>query len=64
MNYNIFDKTAPKMPKPKKGLKSANYCSYRHKKTSKDMHEPLLPMFFPVLGAHVDDSEFQYSDVK
>jgi hypothetical protein len=29
---------------------------------SKIMHEPLVPMFFPVLGAHVSGSEFQYPD--
>ncbi len=25
---------------------------------SKDMHEPQLPMFFPVLGAHISGVEF------
>jgi len=29
---------------------------------SKDMHAPLVPMLFPVLGAHVSGSEFQYPD--
>jgi hypothetical protein len=29
---------------------------------SKDMHEPLVPMFFPVLGAHISGAEFQYPD--
>ena len=29
---------------------------------SKDMHDPLVPMFFPVLGAHISGSEFQYPD--
>ena len=27
---------------------------------SKDMHEPLVPLFIPVLGAHINGSEFQY----
>ena len=27
------------------------------------MHEPLVPMLFPVLGAHVNGSEFQYPDL-
>ncbi len=27
---------------------------------SKDMHEPLFPMLFPILGAHMSGSEFQY----
>ena len=29
---------------------------------SKDMHEPLVPMFFPILGAHISGAEFQYPD--
>ena len=27
---------------------------------SKDMHVPLIPMLFPILGAHVSGSKFQY----
>ncbi len=30
---------------------------------SKDMHEPLVPMLFPPLGAHMSGSEFQYPDL-
>ena len=30
--------------------------------TSKDMHEPLVPMLFPILGAHISVAKFQYSD--
>ena len=30
---------------------------------SKDMHEPLVPMLFPVLGAHISGAEFQYPDL-
>ena len=26
------------------------------------MQEPLVPMFFPVLGAHISGTEFQYPD--
>ena len=29
---------------------------------SKVMHEPLVPMFFPALGAHISGAEFQYPD--
>jgi hypothetical protein len=29
---------------------------------SKDMHEPLVPMLFPVLDAHISSSEFQFLD--
>ena len=28
--------------------------------TSKDMHAPLVPMLFPILGAHMSGAEFQY----
>ena len=27
---------------------------------SKDMYDPLVPMFFPILGAHMSGAEFQY----
>ena len=27
------------------------------------MYEPLVPMFFPVLGAHLSGAEFQYPDL-
>ena len=27
------------------------------------MYEPLVPMFFPVLGAHMSGAEFQYPDL-
>jgi hypothetical protein len=30
---------------------------------SKDMREPLVPMLFPVLGAHISGTEFQYPDL-
>ena len=30
---------------------------------SKDMYEPLVPMFFPILGAHISGAEFQYPDL-
>ena len=30
--------------------------------TSKNMQEPMVPMFFPVLGAHISGAEFQYPD--
>ncbi len=30
--------------------------------TSKDMHEPLVPMFFPILGSHMSGVKFQYPD--
>ena len=30
---------------------------------SKDMYEPLVPMLFPILGAHMSGAEFQYPDL-
>ena len=30
---------------------------------SKDMYEPLVPMFFLILGAHMGGAEFQYPDL-
>ena len=27
------------------------------------MHEPLVSMFFPILGAHMGGTEFQYPDL-
>ncbi len=30
---------------------------------SKDMYEPLVPMLFPILGAHISGAEFQYPDL-
>jgi len=30
---------------------------------SKDMQEPLVPMLFPVLGAHLSGTEFLYPDL-
>ena len=30
---------------------------------SRDMHEPLVPMLFPPLGAHMSGAEFQYPDL-
>ena len=30
---------------------------------SKDMHQPIVPMLFPILGAHVSGAEFTYPDL-
>ena len=59
MTYNIFDRTAPAMPKPGKVTEIVKLLLSQ---ASKDMHEPLVPMFFPVLGAHVSASKFRYPD--
>ena len=59
MTYNIFDRTAPAMPKPAKGIEIVKLLLSQ---ASKDMHEPLVPMLFPSLGAHISGAEFQYPD--
>lgn len=61
MNYNIFDRTVPKMPKPSKGTE---VCKLLLSQASKDMREPLVPMAIPALAAHLKDVEFMYSDNK
>ena len=60
MKYDISKATAPKMPNLGKGTECIQILLSQ---TSKDMHEPLVPMLFPVLGAHVSCSEFQYPDL-
>ena len=60
MKYDISKATAPAMPNLGKGTECIKLLLSQ---TSKDMHEPLVPMLFPVLGAHVCGSEFQYPDL-
>ena len=60
MRYDISKATAPKMPNLGKGTECIRLLLSQ---TSKDMHEPLVPMFFPVFGAHISDAEFQYPDL-
>ena len=43
--------------------KGTECIKIRLSQASKDMHEPLIPMFVPVLGAHVSGAEFQNSDL-
>ena len=59
MKYDITKKSAPAMPTLGKGTECIKILLSQ---TSKDMHEPLVPMLFPILGAHVIGSEFQYPD--
>ena len=61
MNYNIFDRNAPAMPKPSKGTEVVKSLLSQ---VSKDTREPLFPMTIPALAAHVADVEFMYSDNK
>ena len=60
MKYDITKRTAPKMPKLGKGTECLQILLSQ---VSKSMHEPLVPMLFPVLGAQVSDAEFSVSDV-
>ena len=60
MIYDIFSRTAPAMPKPGKGTEIVKLLLTQ---ASKDMYEPLVPMFFPIFGAHMSGAEFQYPDL-
>ncbi len=60
MTYNITKATAPAMPNLGKGTECIRLLLSQ---TSKDMHEPLVPMLFPILGAHISGTEFQYPDL-
>ena len=59
MRYDILKATAPAMPNLGKGTECIKLLLSQ---ASKDMHEALVPMFFPALGAHVSGSEFMYPD--
>ena len=59
MKYDICKQTSPKMPNLGKGTECIRLLLSQ---TSKDMHEPLVPMLFPVLGAHISGAQFQYPD--
>ena len=61
MNYNIFSRTAPAMPKPSKGTE---FCKLILSQASKDMREPLVPMAMPALAAHLSEVQFMYCDNK
>ena len=60
MIYDIFSRTAPAMPKPGKGTEIVKLLLSQ---VSKGMQEPLVPMFFPIFGAHMSGAEFQYPDL-
>ncbi len=60
MKYDISNTSAPKMPTLGKGTECIQILLSQ---ASKDIHEPLVPMLFPVLGAHMSGSEFQYPDL-
>ena len=60
MKYDITKNKAPQMPNLGKGTECIKFLLSQ---ASKDMHEPLVPMLFPVLGAHFSGVEFQYPDL-
>ena len=60
MRYDITKQSAPQMPNLGNGTECIRLLLSQ---TSKDMHEPLVPMLFPVLGAHISGAEFQYPDL-
>ena len=60
MRYDITKPTVPAMPYLGKGTECIRLLLSQ---ASKDMYEPLVPMFFPVLGAHISGTEFQYPDL-
>ena len=59
MRYDISKATAPAMPNLGKGTECIKILLSQ---ASKSIQEPLVPMFFPVLGAHISGAEFQYPD--
>ena len=59
MKYDITKPVAPAMPNLGKGTECIKILLSQ---ASKDMYEPLVPMFFPILGAHISGAEFQYPD--
>ena len=60
MRYDISKSTAPMMPTLGKGTECIKLLLTQ---ASKDMYEPLVPMFFPIFGAHIFGAEFQYPDL-
>ena len=60
MRYDISESSSPKMPYLGKGTECIKILLSQ---VSKDMYEPLVPMLFPILGAHISGAEFQYPDL-
>ena len=58
MKYNISKTTAPKMPNLGRGLENVALLLSQ---VSKDMHKPIIPMLFPILGAHVSGGRIHVS---
>ena len=59
IKYDISKPTAPAMPRLGKGTECVKLLLSQ---VSKDMHEPMVPMLFSILGAQISESKFQYPD--
>ena len=57
IKYNLSKPTPPAMPRLGKGTESVQHLLSQ---VSKDMHQPIVPMLFPILGAHVNGAEFMF----
>ena len=60
MKYDISKQKAPAMPRLGTGTELVKLLLTQ---VSKDMRAPIVPMIFPVLGAHLSGVEFQYPDL-
>ena len=60
MKYDISKNSAPKMPNLGRGTECIKILLSQ---VSKDVQEPIVPMLFPILGAHISGTEFQYPDL-
>ena len=60
MKYNISTNSAPKMPKFGRGTDCIKILLSQ---VLKDVQEPIVPMLFPIFGAHMSGAEFQYPDL-
>ena len=57
MRYDISKSKAPEMPTLGKGTECIKLLLSQ---ASKDLYEPLVPMLFPSLGAHMSVLKIQY----
>ena len=61
MKYDISNSIAPAMPTLRKGTECIKILLTQ---VSKDIREPLVPMVFPALAAHLSDVKLMYCDNK
>ena len=60
MKYDISKASAPKMPNLGQGTECIKILLSQ---VSKEMQQPLVPLLFPALGAHISGTEFLYPDL-